>query len=304
MDSAKAPDRKFKDFRNHVLHVSDNYWGGAIPAAELWYARLVEQLTAKDWQRAVYCAGVLSHYVTDPLMPLHTGQTEDEAQVHRFIEWGTARIYEQLVATHDAARSLVNWKSPEYAISDDWLALLVIEGAELSHEHYDVMIDHYDPAIGHKQPEAGFDDTCKTSLAKLLGWSIRTNGIRPRSGNSRSQRCSAQTIAEGINSSGHPGDAVVLDHSKTCQQGRQSSRPENLERTSGDRQSNSVAARRRQNCSSSACRRSIEVISGRTKRSAGSKGRFTSPTDQRTNNSHCLCNAYENTITEILSGPG
>ena len=59
MDGAKAPDKKFKDFRNHVLHVSDNFWGGAVSTAEQWYARLIEQLKAKDWQRAVYCAGVL-----------------------------------------------------------------------------------------------------------------------------------------------------------------------------------------------------------------------------------------------------
>jgi len=142
MNGAQAPDRKFKDFRNHVLHVSDKFGGGAAPTADQWYARLVEQLKAKDWQRAVYCAGVLSHYVTDPLMPLHTGQTEDEAQIHKFIEWGTVKIYEQLVSTHEAARSLVNWKPPEYASSDDWQALLIIAGAELSHGHYDVMHDN------------------------------------------------------------------------------------------------------------------------------------------------------------------
>ena len=86
-DGAKAPDKKFKDFRNHVLHVSENNWGGAVKTAELWYDRLIEKLKEKDWPRAVYSAGVLSHYVTDPLMPLHTGQSEDEGQVHKFIEW-------------------------------------------------------------------------------------------------------------------------------------------------------------------------------------------------------------------------
>ena len=30
LDGSKAPDKKFKDFRNHVLHVKDNYWGGAV----------------------------------------------------------------------------------------------------------------------------------------------------------------------------------------------------------------------------------------------------------------------------------
>lgn len=173
-DGAKAPDKKFKDFRNHVLHVGDNFWGGAVPTAEQWYGRLMERLTAKDWRRAVYCAGVLSHYVTDPLMPLHTGQTEDEGQVHKFIEWGTSKIYGELMATQEAEQSIQNWKPPENATSTDWLALLIIDGAQAAHGYYDVMIDHYDPAIGRKKPENGFDETCKAALAELLGRSVKS----------------------------------------------------------------------------------------------------------------------------------
>ena len=174
LDGAKAPDRKFKDFRNHVLHVSDNGWGGAISAAETWYARLVEQLKLNDWPRAVYSAGVLSHYVTDPLMPLHTGQTEDEGQVHKFIEWGTSKIYQDLVNTHATARALQNWKPAENRSSEDWLACVIMQGARSAHEDYDILIDHYDPAIGQNTPTAGFDDTCRTSLSRLLGISIKT----------------------------------------------------------------------------------------------------------------------------------
>lgn len=173
MDGAKAPDKKFKDFRNHVLHVSDNFWGGAVPTAEQWYARLVEQLKAKDWRRAVYCAGVLSHYVTDPLMPLHTGQTEDEGQVHKFIEWGTCKIYGELINDPQATESIQNWKPPENITSTDWLALLIIDGAQAAHGYYDVMIDHYDPAIGRRKPENGFDETSKAALAELLGRSVK-----------------------------------------------------------------------------------------------------------------------------------
>ena len=173
VDGAKAPDRKFRDFRNHVLHVADNFWGGAVPAAETWYQRYVERLRHKDWPRAVYCAGVLSHYISDPFMPLHTGQTEDEGQVHRFIEWGTASIYEELVATVEAARALQNWKPPETAASADWLPLLIIDGAQNAHRHYDVMIDHYDPALGKSAADQGFDDVSRASLAELLGACIR-----------------------------------------------------------------------------------------------------------------------------------
>lgn len=173
IDGSKAPDKKFRDFRNHVLHVADNFWGGAVPTAETWYARYVETLKQKDWARAIYCAGVLTHYVTDPFMPLHTGQTEDEAQVHKFIEWGTAKIYEQLVTTIDAAAALQNWKPTETPASDDWLALLIIDGAQKAHEHYDVMIDHYDPAISKSDATLGFDAVCRNSLSRLLGASIR-----------------------------------------------------------------------------------------------------------------------------------
>ncbi|APZ91631.1 hypothetical protein Fuma_01220 [Fuerstiella marisgermanici] len=178
-DGAKAPDKKFKDFRNHVLHVKDNFWGGAVPTAELWYARLVERLKDKDWRRVAFCAGVLSHYVTDPLMPLHTGQTEDEGQVHKFIEWGTAKIYRELVTTHAAARAMQNWKltadgqAASAKAGNDWLPLMIIQGATLANEHYDVMIDHYDPVRGRKNAADGFDDTSRESLATLLGWSIK-----------------------------------------------------------------------------------------------------------------------------------
>ena len=33
LDGSKAPDNKFKDFKNHVLHVRDNNWGGAVEAS-------------------------------------------------------------------------------------------------------------------------------------------------------------------------------------------------------------------------------------------------------------------------------
>ena len=172
-DGAKAPDKKFRDFCNHVLHVSDNYWGGAVPSAELWYGRLVESLKSEEWRRAVYCAGVLSHYVTDPFMPLHTGQTEDEGAVHKLVEWGTAKSYRDLVATLPAARGIHNWKPPADSDSPDWLALLIIEGATLAHQSYDVMIDHYDPLRGQSNAAKGMDTECCEAISHLLGRCIK-----------------------------------------------------------------------------------------------------------------------------------
>ena len=64
LKGAKAPDEVFKDFKNHVLHVRDGDWGGAIEACEEWYRRTVAALKKKEWDQAAWSAGVL-HYVVD-----------------------------------------------------------------------------------------------------------------------------------------------------------------------------------------------------------------------------------------------
>lgn len=67
VDGAKAPDNDFKDFQNHVLHPRHDYWGGAPKQAEAWYGKTVSALRSQDWATAAYNAGVLSHYLADPL---------------------------------------------------------------------------------------------------------------------------------------------------------------------------------------------------------------------------------------------
>src|SRR5690606_24497338 len=87
MECATARDDEFKDFKTHVLHVEQDYWGGAIAKSQSWYGHLVAALTSRDWPQAVYCAGVLSHYYVDPIHPFHTGQSAAENNVHRAVEW-------------------------------------------------------------------------------------------------------------------------------------------------------------------------------------------------------------------------
>ena len=96
LEGSKAPDNEFKDFKNHVLHTRDGYWGGAPEKVRSWYQHLVEALAQQDWQTAVYCAGVLSHYYTDPLQPLHTAQSEAENNIHRAVEWSISKAYDEL----------------------------------------------------------------------------------------------------------------------------------------------------------------------------------------------------------------
>ena len=96
LKGSKAPDEQFKDFVNHVLHVRDNYWGGALKTAQLWYKLTLQALKNEDWRDVAYSAGVLSHYFSDPFMPFHSGQTEAEGKIHRAAEWSIAQSYVEL----------------------------------------------------------------------------------------------------------------------------------------------------------------------------------------------------------------
>jgi predicted flap endonuclease-1-like 5' DNA nuclease len=164
MAGAKAPDDVFKDFKNHVLHPRDGFWGGAPAAARAWYEKTVTALKASDWPAAINAAGVLSHYVTDPVQPFHTGQSEAETSIHRAFEWSTAKSYEDLVAI--AAGDPV----PEIAIPerDDWLEEMLRTAALRSNGYYEKCLAHYDINQGVVDPPAGLDAVSRRIIGGLI----------------------------------------------------------------------------------------------------------------------------------------
>ena len=166
LEGSKAPDTQFKDFRNHVLHVTDNFWGGAVGQAEKWYDRTVEDLKNQDWRSAAYSAGVLSHYYMDPLMPLHTGQTEEEGVIHRACEWSVNKSFASLIGELESTTGY-----PEVKFSDrmGWLKEGIHTGATLANEFYQDFIDHYDIEVGSKKPEEGLDEHLREITSQLLG---------------------------------------------------------------------------------------------------------------------------------------
>lgn len=166
LEGAKAPDDDFKDFKNHVLHVRDNFWGGAVNSANHWYGQLVDHLRGEEWKDAAYAAGVLSHYYSDPLMPFHTGQTEAEGAVHRAAEWSVTKSYESLRKLID--EKLGGYPTVDVPNTDDWLGDMVRNGARLSNQYYELVIDHYNLAVGVKDPPNGFDDVAREAIAKCL----------------------------------------------------------------------------------------------------------------------------------------
>jgi len=170
LDGSKAPDNRFKDFRNHVLHVDENFWGGAIQAAQKWYDTTRIAFAEKRWKDAVYAAGVLSHYYSDPWQPFHTGQSETEGVVHRAAEWSIACAYQELQQIlEDDFGGYPDVSVPE---SPDWLSEMIQEAALTAHEYYQPSIDHYNFAVGKKTPAAGYDQEAKDFLAVLLGSAV------------------------------------------------------------------------------------------------------------------------------------
>ena len=166
LEGAKDPDKKFRDFRNHVLHVTDNYWGGAVKAATKWYDRAVESLVKQDWTEGVYCIGVLSHYYTDVLMPFHTGQTEEEGKVHRAFEWSVCKSYDDILPL------VTDYPAMETPSGDQWLQQMIHSGAEEAQRHYQVFVDEYDLERGRKKPKQGLNDDLKQRLATLFSHAI------------------------------------------------------------------------------------------------------------------------------------
>lgn len=161
---AKAPDKSFRDFQNHVLHVADNFWGGAPKSCEKWLRRTIEHLNQRQWKQAAYACGVLSHYFTDPFMPLHTAQSDRESLVHRPMEWSVCKSY-NVIYEQATQRPAQPYTLPD---GEHWISEAVIQGATTAYTHYHRLVEIYDLERGCKQPEAGLNEESRQKLADLF----------------------------------------------------------------------------------------------------------------------------------------
>lgn len=166
---ATDPDERFRDFQNHVVHVSDGYWGGAPRLAMTWYERLCDYLVHDRFGDAAYAAGVLSHYFTDPLQPLHTDQSEREPQVHRAFERSVRHCYGELLQAwrDDAERAVFHFGDGE-----GWLAEAIFRGARFAHQSYRQIVDGYDLAAGNRRPAEGLSPETRRCAAQLIGLAV------------------------------------------------------------------------------------------------------------------------------------
>ena len=167
LKGAKDPDNVFKDFENHVLHVRDGYWGGAAKTAEKWLEKCNALLASGNWKEAAYAIGVLSHYFTDPFMPLHTAQSPRETIVHRPLEWSVCCSYQSIfkMASEDP-------QLESFAISSDshWMTDGILRGATMANQYYEPLIDDYDMKESSRHPELALGSDSKKFLARIFTW--------------------------------------------------------------------------------------------------------------------------------------
>lgn len=165
MAGAKAPDDDFKDFQNHVLHPRDTYWGGAPEKVASWYGHMVAALKAENWTEAVWCAGVMSHYATDPVHPFHTAQSEAENNIHRAAEWSINRSYDGLWSEAITAHADLDVAIP---VGPHWIKDMVCAAADRSNADYEKLIAHYDINRGVVDPPEGLDSIAQALVGELL----------------------------------------------------------------------------------------------------------------------------------------
>ncbi len=165
LKGAKDPDTVFKDFENHVVHVADGYWGGAAKAAKKWLSNVYGLLSKGDWKQSAYAIGVLSHYFTDPFMPLHTAQSPRETVIHRPLEWSVCCAYNEI---HREALSNPNLEPFELPDNKEWLTDAIHGGATYVHQFYELLLNDYDMNEARRFPKVALGIDSRKVLAHLF----------------------------------------------------------------------------------------------------------------------------------------
>ena len=197
---ATDPDTRFRDFQNHVIHVRDGYWGGAPRMAHKWYDRLQRYLRTNRFSDAAHAAGVLSHYFTDPLQPLHTEHSELEKVLHRPIEQSIYRAYSEIYKI---------WRESEmevvFQLSNQvsWLGESMLHGSRFANRKCSMLLDQYDLMSAVENPPAGLSLQAKNSLAELFGlaitgWARVLERAADEAEHDRGKRIPVQLIAPAV----------------------------------------------------------------------------------------------------------
>ena len=168
---AVDPDQRFRDFHNHNIHVDQGSWGGAPRVAHQWYDRLVTYIAMRQYADAAHAFGILSHYLTDVLQPLHTVSNDREALVHLPLESSIRKHYGKIYQRCQRGDFSIHL---DLSTQVGWLGGCMLAGAEFAHERCDDLMDHYVFDDGPQSPTAGLTSTSMDLLAELFSLALTT----------------------------------------------------------------------------------------------------------------------------------
>ncbi|TFF66893.1 hypothetical protein EU520_01780, partial [Candidatus Thorarchaeota archaeon] len=127
IQGSTTPDQVWQDWDNHLYY--PDYGNGTAPqASERWYQFARDNFTLGNWEDGFFAAGVMSHYSSDPCIPVHTGPN-----------WPGHSAYEGDINYHLGNLTL---GTPSESTVDN-VSQLVIDSAVYSHQYYDYIYDAY-----------------------------------------------------------------------------------------------------------------------------------------------------------------
>jgi hypothetical protein len=122
-----TPDQVFQDWDNH-LYYPETGEHNAPTAAARWFNFTRDNFTSGNWEAGFFAVGVMTHYFSDPCIPVHTDEY-----------WPGHAGYESDINAHLA--DLVLDTPSEEIISN--VSQFVIDCATYSHQYYDTVYAAY-----------------------------------------------------------------------------------------------------------------------------------------------------------------
>lgn len=127
LSGSVAPDVLWQDWDNH-LYYPENGTHNAPAAVALWYDFARANFTSENWEDGFFAAGVMTHYYSDPCIPVHTD-----------VWWEGHKGYEDDVNYNLGDLTLT---TPTETIVNN-VSQLVVDNATYSHQYYDIIYDAY-----------------------------------------------------------------------------------------------------------------------------------------------------------------
>lgn len=127
LTGATTPDQVWQDWDNH-LYYPETGEHNAPTAAARWFNYTRDNFSAGNWEVGFFSFGVLTHYYSDPCIPVHTDEF-----------WPGHIAYEK-----DINNNLANFELtlPTEVLIDN-VSQFVIDSATYSHQYYDTVYNVY-----------------------------------------------------------------------------------------------------------------------------------------------------------------